>query len=194
MRRLLIAISFLIITGCAVTPAPHSDPNSKTALEAWRNARATILEWDHDAKILKIASPLIRNGVPVHNGTLSAWDIYALSDAKRQVGVFAYHGISDQTQRVLTEDFISYDVIPDVPMDFGMLKSWAIDSPRALEIGRASGGNTVLETSPDTEIRYSLSWSHDVGQLVWHISFGSEYTAYINANTGDIVQGNDSAT
>ena len=74
--------------------------------------------------------------------------------------------------------------------DIAFLK---IDSSQALETAQKHGGDKLLEKTPDLPILYTLDWSRQSNELIWHVSYGpdrgsAKLTVAVNASTGDFLR------
>jgi hypothetical protein len=202
MKRLLVAVTLLLMAGCSSEPAKLAQsekPQPKatefeTGRVAFQRLYVAAHGWARDAQGFRLESQLTADSKG-KDGKADVWRASFASAAQRSVKPYIWSGTDapDAPSRGVspgTEDTYSPTNSSTQVFDIAFLK---VDSDQALATAQKHGGDKVLEKDPDTPVMYLLDWSRPTSELTWHVIYGSsrddaKLRVAVNATTGDFIR------
>jgi hypothetical protein len=202
MKKLLMALAFLMMAACSSEPskpAQTEKPQPKAAeLQTGRYAFQKLYiaarGWARDAQPFRLESQLTADSKG-KDGKSAVWRASFASPAGRSAKPYMWSGsdAQDAPARGISPgagDTYSPTNSSTQVFDIGFLK---VDSDKALEVAQKHGGDKVLEKDPDTAILYVLDWNHATNELTWHVIYGSsrddaKLRVAVNGTTGEFIR------
>lgn len=200
MKKLLIALLALAMTGCSSEPSkPAEKPQPKlpeyvTGRTAFQKLYVAAHGWGRDAQPYRLESINVGDSKG-KDGKASVWRASFGSAVQRGIKPYVWSGIDapDVPARGISpgnEDTYNPSNSSTHVFDIAFLK---IDSDKALEVSLKHGGDKILEKTPATSIAYICDWNTTTHELTWHVIYGNSKDDYVlkvavNASSGDFIR------
>lgn len=189
----------LLVMGCDSEPEKPQGASQTTTpqLETGRFALQKMIVparvWTSDAQPIRMTSSTAKDNLG-HDGKSAYWQAAFASSARQKSESFSWSGLvgSSSPPRGVDhgpEDGFNPSNRSTQPFDLAFLK---VDSSQAFDVAQQHGGKQLLEKNPNQEVMYVLDWDPRVGQLRWHVIYGSsenrsQLTVIVNGSTGEFL-------
>jgi hypothetical protein len=205
MKRFCLFLVFAaagLLLGCESSPekpqqSSGSSQQNKSQFETGRFVLQKMIAparlWAADAQPVRMASSTGKDNLG-HDGKSGFWQATFASPSKQKAESFSWSGLAGPDAPPHGMDHGSEDSFNPAnrstqPFDLAFLK---VDSNQAFEVAQQHGGKQLLEKNPNQEVLYLLDWDAHMGQLRWHVVYGSsennsQLTVIVSASTGDFV-------
>ena len=170
------------------TPTAPIAPEAETGRYALQRLIAPARFWAADAQLIRMKSSTGK-GYMGHDGKSAFWQAVFGSPSRQKMETFSWSGIPPLGVDHGTEDSFNPANRSTQTFDLAFLK---IDSDKAYQVAQEHGGKQLLAKNPNQDVFYLLDWDPRVGQLRWHIIYGSsennaQLTVIVNASPGDFI-------